>query len=100
MSVGVAGVPWAVEAADVASNCLETALGSHAGANQRHAGEFQLAGDDLEPDASPNTWSDGSLVVDKVSGVGVAGSGVHAYASGVAWFHRRWGHLDLTPSSA
>ena len=42
-------------------------------------------------------WSDGSLVVDKVSGVGVAGAGVYAHISGASWFHRRWAHLDLFP---
>ena len=33
-------------------------------------------------------WSDGSLDLDKVSGVGVAGAGVYAHASGASWF--RW----------
>ena len=33
-------------------------------------------------------WSDGSLVQDKVAGVGIAGSRVYAHASGAAWFHR------------
>ena len=31
----------------------------------------------------------------ELSGVGVAGCGVYARASGAAWFGRRWGHLDL-----
>ena len=39
----------------------------------------------------------GSLVLDGFSGVGVAGCGVYAHASGAAWFGRRWGHLDLLP---
>ena len=37
------------------------------------------------------------MVVDKVSGVGVAGAGVYAHISGASWFHRRWAHLDLLP---
>ena len=46
---------------------------------------------------APGVWSDGSLVLDELSGVGVAGCGVHARASGAAWFGRRWGHLDFLP---
>ena len=46
---------------------------------------------------APDVWSDGSLVVHEVSGVGVAGCGVYARASGAAWFGRKWGHLDLLP---
>ena len=38
---------------------------------------------------APDVWSDGSLVLDKLSGVGVAGCGVYAHASGAAWFGRR-----------
>ena len=39
---------------------------------------------------APDVWSDGSLVLDKLSGVAVAGCGVYAHASGAAWFGRRW----------
>ena len=45
----------------------------------------------------PFVWSDDSPVVDKVSGVGVAGAGVYAHVSGTSWFDRRWAHLDLLP---
>ena len=47
--------------------------------------------------AGPFVWTDGSLLLDKVSEVGVAGAGVHAHASGESWFKRRRGHLDLLP---
>ena len=46
---------------------------------------------------APDVWSDGSLVLDGCSGIGVAGCGVYARASGAAWFGRMWGHLDLLP---
>ena len=42
--------------------------------------------DQRELAVAPDVWSDGSLVVDKTSGVGVAGCGVYAHASGAAWF--------------
>ena len=82
---------------DVAANRLEVALGAYVGEGQRPVGQILLAGDDLELAAEPDVWSDGSLVVDKVSGVGVAGCGVYARASGAAWFGWRWGHLDSLP---
>ena len=74
---------------DVAANRLEVTRGSYVGEGQRHVGEFLLAGDDLELAAEPDVWSGGSLVVEKISGVGVAGCGVYARASGAAWFGRR-----------
>ena len=40
---------------------------------------------------APDVWSDGSLVLDGFSGIGVAGCGVYAHGSGAAWFGRQWG---------
>ena len=72
------GDPWAVEVMDVAANQLEVALGSHVGEGQEPGGEFSLAGSEVPLADAPDVWSDGSLVLDKVSGVGVAGCGVYA----------------------
>ena len=58
---------------------------------------FQLGESDHDFSVGPFVWSDGSLVLDKVSEVGVAGARVYAHASGESWFDRRWGHLDLLP---
>ena len=91
------GDPWAVDAADVASKRLEVALGSYVGVSQEPGGEFSLVDDDVPLADAPDVWSDGSLVLDGFSGIGVAGCGVYAHASGAAWFGRRWGHLDLLP---
>ena len=44
--------------------------------------------------ANPNVWTDGSLVLDKVSGASSAGSGMYTHVSGSAWRYRRWEHLD------
>ena len=92
------GDPWAVDAADVASKRLEVALGSYVGVSQEPGGEFSLVDDDVPLSDAPDVWSDGSLVLDGFSGIGVAGCGVHAHASGAAWVGRRWRHLDLLPS--
>ena len=43
----------------------------------------------------PDVWTDGSLVGDEITGACFGGAGVCAHVSGSAWFHRRWGHLDL-----
>ena len=94
---GVDDDPWAADAADVASKRLEVALGSHVGVSQEPGGEFSLVEGDAPLADAPDVWSDGSLVLDGFSGIGVAGCGVYAHASGAAWFGRRWGHLDLLP---
>ena len=60
-------------------------------------GGFSLAEGDAPLADAPDVWSDGSLVLDACSGIGVAGCGVYAHASGAAWFGRMWGHLDLLP---
>ncbi len=83
------GDPWAVDAADVASKRLEVALGSYVGVSQEPGGEFSLVEDDVPLADAPDVWPDGSLVLDGFSGVGVAGYGVYAHASGAAWFGRQ-----------
>ena len=61
--------------------------------------DLHLGDPDSDIADGPFVWSDGSLVVDKVSGVGVAGAVVYAHVSGESWFDRRWAHLDLLPPS-
>ena len=91
------GSPRAEDATRIAKNRLEAALGSYVAAYRHPFDDFRLGGRDFDVGDSPFVWSDGSLVVDKVSGVGVAGAGVYAHISGASWFHRRWAHLDLLP---
>ena len=45
------------------------------------------------PDAR-EVWSDGSLVLDSVTGVSAAGAGLFAHQSEHCWSDRRWGHVD------
>ena len=42
----------------------------------------------------PNVWSDGSLVLDQVTGVSSSGAGFFAHQSENCWSGRRWGHFD------
>ena len=49
------------------------------------------------PDA-PKVWSDGSLVLDSVTGVSAAGDGMFAHQSDLCWSNRRWGHVDRVQS--
>ena len=91
------GSPWAGGPDDVASKRLEVALGSYVDEGLHDGGDVLICDDQRELADAPDVWTDGSLVVHEVSGVGVAGCGVYAHASGAAWFGRRWGHLDLLP---
>ena len=43
---------------------------------------------------SPEVWSDGSMVLDSVTGVSAAGAGMFAHQSEFCWSDRRWGHVD------
>ena len=55
---------------------------------------MDLDGVELDLAVDPFAWSGGSLVLDQVNGVGVAGPGVCAHASGASCFRS---HLDLLP---
>ena len=91
------GSPWAVGEVNVAATRLEVALDSYVGEEQNPGDHFLLGDDPRELAAAPDVWSDGSLVLDVLSGVGLAGCGVYALVFGAVWFGRRWGHLDLLP---
>ena len=80
------GDPWAVDAGHVASKRLEVALGSYVGVSQEPGGEFSLFDGDVSLADVRDVWSDGSLVLDGFSGIGVAGCGVYAHDAGAAWF--------------
>ena len=47
----------------------------------------------MVPDHS-NVWSDGSLVLDQVTGVSSSGAGFFARQAGDCWDNRLWGHVD------
>ena len=74
--------PWAASAADSAGYLVESALGSYS--SSLLAGWGPPVGFDaveaasLLPD-SPNVWTDGSLVLDRVTGVSSSGTGFFAH---------------------
>ena len=43
---------------------------------------------------NPNVWTDGSLVLDRITGVSSSGAGFFAHQSVNFWDHRRWDHVD------
>ena len=42
----------------------------------------------------PDVWTDGSLVLDRLTGVSSSGSGFFAHQAEHFWSGRRWGHVD------
>ena len=91
---------WAGRPRTLAFNVLEMCLGSYAqdSSNGWSASDEWVAGvRSGELGASPDVWTDGSLVRDEVSGVCCGGAGVFAFTSGSSWFHQSWGCLELVP---
>ena len=56
--------------------------------------EFDAGAVALRVPDDPNVWTDGSLVLGKVSGASSSGSGFYAHLPGQAWRHPQWEHLD------
>ena len=93
MLSGVPGAsPWAGSAAESASYLVEAALGFHSSgmvAEWSSPDEFdRVEAASLIPD-HPNVWSDGSLVVDQVTGVSSSGAGFFSHQSDRYWRDRR-----------
>ena len=95
---GVNGAsPWAANAADCAGYLVESALGRYSsGLLAAWSTPFDfdaVEASSLLPD-HPNVWSDGSFVLDRVTGVSSAGAGFFAHQPASFWDHRCWGHVD------
>ena len=92
--------PWAATDGDVTSALLERVLGSY---SENACREWVPSDHFLDSVASsnvsdhPDVWTDGSFVLDELSGVGVGGCGMYSLKSGAGWFDRKWGHLELLP---
>ena len=102
MLSGVNGAsPWAASASESAGYLVEIALGCYSSgsiAEWSHPNgydQFEVAS--LVPD-HPNVWSDGSLVLDKVTSVSSSGARFFAHQSVNLWDHLRWGHVDRVQS--
>ena len=98
MLSGVNGAsPWAADASESALYLVEVAFGRY---SSGLVSEWSLpdgfVADEVAArmlDAS-EVWSDGSPVLNSVTGVSAAGAGLFAYQSEHCWSDRRWGHVD------
>ena len=99
LSGSALGDPWAVDGVQIVLQKIgwKLHLALMLMLSRHPFDDFYLGDRDSDIVDDPFVWSDGSLVVDKVSGFGVAGAGVYAHVSGESWFDRRWAHLDLLP---
>ena len=74
----IGGSPWAVDATESAAYLVEVALGRY---SSSWVTEWDLSGDfDHDVAAAsltehPDVWTDGSLVLDQVTGISSSGSG-------------------------
>ena len=41
-----------------------------------------------------NVWTEGSLILDRVTGISASGAGFFAHSSEECWNGSRWGHVD------
>ena len=98
MLSGCNGVsPWAGTASERAHYLIETALGDY---SSRLVSDWSpLAG--YDPIAvscivldHPNVWSDGSLVLDQVTGVSSSGAAFFAHQTEDCWTGRWWCHVN------
>ena len=84
--------PLAVSAEDVACARLERLLGSYSEENCRDwVPPDHFVDNVVSSNVSdhPDVWTDGSFVLDELSGVGVGGCGVYSSRSGAGWFGRK-----------
>ena len=88
------------DASESAAYLLEVALGRY---SSRLISEWIPSGDfDHDMAASslsdhPDVWTDGSLVLDHLTGVSSSGSWFFAHQAEHFWRNRRWGHVDGVP---
>ena len=88
---------WAVDASESAAYLVEVALGRCSSgliAEWSPSDEFDHPGADSSLPDHPTVWTDGSLVLDRVTGVSGSGSGFFAHRSEHCWSGRRWCHVD------
>ena len=98
MLSGVNGAsPWALDASESAGYLVEVALGRYSSrmvAEWSPSDEQEGAGAASSMPDHPNVWSDGSLVLDRVTGVSSSCAGFFAHQSEECWRDRLWGHVD------
>ena len=89
--------PWAVDATESAAYQVEVALGRYSSGmicdwdlpeNFDHDDAVSSLSD------HPDVWTDGSSVLDHLTGVSASGAGFFANHSEHFWSGRKWGHVD------
>ena len=98
MLSGVNGAsPWVVDASESAAYLPEVVHGRY---SSGLISEW-MPSDDFDHDMAASSlsdhldvWTDGSLVLDHLSGVSSSGSRFFAHQDEHFWRHRRWGHVD------
>ena len=98
MLSGVNGAsPWAAIASEAVSYMVEAALGRYCSDLLDGCGppdgydEVRVASSLLD---HPNVWTDGSLVLDRVTGISASGAGFFSYSPGDCWRGSQWEHID------
>ena len=95
---GVNGAsPWAADASESAVHLVEVALGRCSSgllAEWSPPDEFDAVGAASLTPYHPNFRTDGSLVLDQVTGVSSSGAGFFAHLSRDCWGGCRWDHVD------
>ena len=98
MLSGVHGAsPWAADASESACYMVEVALGRCSSgllAEWSPSDEYDEAVAASSMPDHTNVWSDGSLVLDRITGVSSSGAGFFAHQSENCWSGRRLGHVD------
>ena len=99
MLSGVNGAsPWAVDASESGAYLVEVALGRHSSgliAEWSPSDEFDHDIAVSSMPEHPNVWTDGSLVLDRVTGVSSSGAVFFfAHQSQNCRSYRRWGHVE------
>ena len=89
--------PWAVDASE--SACYMVVVGLWRYSSTLLAEWGPSDGYDVVEVASsmpdhPNVWTDGSLVLDRVTGISASGAGFFAHSSEECWSGSRWSHVD------
>ena len=94
-------LPWAADASESALYLVEVALGRYSSGLVAELGvphDFDADEVAAQMPDTPEILSDGSLVLDSVTGVSAAGAGLFAHQSELCWSDRRWGHVDRVQS--
>ena len=98
MLSGVNGAsPWTVDATESAAYQVEVALGRYSSdliTDWGPSDDFDHVDAAASLTDHPDVWTDGCLVLDRLTGVSSSGSGFFAHQAERFWRGCRWGHVD------